>query len=398
MRFLLRAMHILYCQKMIFPNNSAHAIHSGMTVANFADSGAEVDFFPGLPFGGHDCLPEFFKRLGRETIPQRLHLRAIPTSHKGLYGACFRLAVFRAMFRQPEAICWASSVKEAALALRARSRGRRKGVRVVFEIHHLISRLKQGREAEELYALEKKTLEECDLVVFNCPTLQEKIKGYLPEPQEALVSPLGFNERVIRAALAPDEPEPGAARGRVRLVYVGSLQPGKGVEDLIHSLAILKEPYELLIIGGWPPYRIEPLKLLAEGLNVADRVTFAGLVEQSRLGELLRDCDIYVIPINTREDFFAPIKMYEALGFGMPIVATPMPSLLAGLEEGENALFAEDTDPRSLARALADLGKSPERRQIMRRKNLARAESLSSAARARRLFDELSRRFGRITP
>lgn len=387
-------MHIIYSQKMIFPNSSAHAIHTGMMTANFAGAGAAVDFFPGVPFGARDCLPEFFRRLGWESIPETLHLRRIPTTHKGLYGGLFRLAVFRAMFREPSAVCWASSVKEATMALRARARGGGAKVRVVFEMHHLISRLKEGRESDELYALEKKALTECDLVVFNCPTLQDKARGYLPEPKDALVSPLGFNERVIHPVLGPDEPEPGLARGRVRLVYVGSLQPGKGVEELIHSLAILKEPYELMVIGGWPPYRIEPLKHLAEGLNVADRVTFTGLVEQSRLGALLRDCDIYVIPINTREDFFAPIKMYEALGFGMPIVATPMPSLLAGLRKDENALFAEDSDPRSLAGALAKLGENPELRRGMRRVNLEKAQSLTSAARARTLLAELTRRFG----
>lgn len=390
----IQGMHILYCQKMIFPNNSAHAIHTGMMAANFAGVGARVDFFPGVPFGARDCLGTFFHRLGWEKMPDALHLHPIPTSHKGLYGLLFRLAVCGTMLRDPNVLCWASSVKEAVMALNARARSGRKGVRVVFEIHHLISRLKEGREADKLYALEKKAMAEADLVVFNCPTLRDKAADYLPEPKDTLISPLGFNERVIHPALDPGEPEPGPAHDRVRLVYVGSLQPGKGVENLISSLEFLKNSYELVVIGGWPPSRLEPFTHLAQKLNVADRVTFTGLVEQSKLGRLLKDCDIFVIPINTREDFFAPIKMYEALGFGMPIVATPMPSLLAGLREGDNALFTEDATPHSLAAAIAKLGENPELRQHMRWKNREKAKSLTSVARAQTLLAELSRRFG----
>jgi glycosyltransferase involved in cell wall biosynthesis len=385
-------MHIIYCQRMIFPNSSAHAIHTGMMAANFADAGASVDFFPGVPRGLKACMPEFFRRLGRDEVPAKLRLRAIPTTQKGLYGLLFRASLWLTMRRERNPVCWASSVKEAVMALRLR--GVNKNARVVFEIHHLISRLKRGAEADKLYKLEKLAFERADLVVFNCPTLQELARGYLPEPRDSLVSPLGFNERVIRPARDPDLPEPGQESGRIRLVYVGSLQPGKGVENLIHSLAILQGPYELTIIGGWPPYRIEPLKALARGLKVADRVTFTGLVAQDRLGDWLKDCDIYVIPISTGEDFFAPIKMYEALGFGMPIVSTPMPSLLSGLKDGENALFSRDTDPRSLARTLAALGENPDLRGRMRRDNLIRARGLTAAFRTEKLLRELDRRFG----
>lgn len=390
-------MRIIYCQKMIFPNGSAHAIHTGMTAANFAAAGAAVRLFPGTPsFGGRACLADFFARLGFESPPENLEIDRIPFRHKGLYSACFRRKLQAAMREAGRLLCFASSVKEAVLALELRARlGRERDVRVVFEVHHLISRIKTGSEAEKLYELERKAFSEADMLLFNCETLREEARGYLPEGMCEAVSPLGFNDRTVRPALEPEAPEPGEASGAVNAVYVGSLQPGKGVRNLIRSVPLMPENVTLTVVGGWPKERLQPMKDLAAGLKVADRVRFAGLVRQRQLGDILRGCDIFVIPINTDKDFFAPIKMYEALGFAMPIVATPMPSLRLALKDGENALIASGIEPRNLAAAIVRLGLDPEARQRMRRANREAAKAFSASARAKALLNLFRDRLAR---
>jgi len=391
-------MPILYCQKMILPNNSAHAIHFGMTAANFAAAGAPTVFFPGVPFsGGRACVEDFFTHLGYAPLPEALHVCAIPFRHKGLYGIGFRCSLWWAMRRHSRegaaSICFASSVKEAVMALRLRRLSGR-CIPVVFEIHHLISRLKAGAEAEKLYALEREAFSQADMVVFNCETLRAQARGYLPEPKISVISPLGFNERVIRPVRDPERPEPETNSGIVRLAYAGSLQEGKGVENLLHSLAILSARYALTIVGGQPPARLNALCCLAEELKIADRVKFTGLVEQSQVGKQLEGCDIFVIPLSTGEDFFAPLKMYEALGFALPIVATPIPSLRCTLIEGENALFAAGTDPHSLVAAICRLGDDLALRQTMRRSNLNAAQAFRGSARAETLLKTFRQAFG----
>jgi len=395
-------MHILYCQKIILPNSFAHAIHSGMTAANFAAAGVPTVFFPGVPVpGGKVCVEDFFRRLGYAPPPEALEVAAIPFRHKGLYGALFRCRLWWAMRRHSKGgtapICFASSVKEAVMALRLRGfagSGAGRHIPVVFEVHHLISRLKEGREADRLYSLEQEAFSKADMVVFNCETLREKARGYLPEPKISVISPLGFNERVIRPVRDLERPEPEAGSGVVRLAYVGSLQEGKGIENLLRGLAILPARYSLTIVGGQPASRMDALLRLAKELQVADRVRFTGLVEQQQVGKQLEDCDIFVIPLSTEEDFFAPIKMYEALGFGLPIAATPMPSLRCTLKEGENALFASGTDPQSLAAVMCRLGDDPALRHAMRQSNLKASEAFRASARAEKLLETFRQAFG----
>lgn len=386
-----KSMHIIYCQKMIFPNDSAHAIHTGLTAAAFADAGAHVHLFPGAPFSSSSPVMEaFFSQLGLAGLPKTLCLDTIRTTHKGLYGLLFRYTLLRQL-RRNRPLCWASSVKEAAMGLTLRPA--QSPPPVVFEAHHLISRLKKGAEAEQLYALEKKVFEAADMVVFNCEALRRAAEGYLPQPRRSLVSPIGYNERVIRAARLPGLSEPSEENGTVNLAYVGSLQPGKGVENLITALPLLPEHYTLTLIGSGKKERVEALRRLVSETGTAARVTFTGRVEQCALTSLLADCDIFVIPTDTEDDFFAPIKMYEALGFGMPIVATPTASLKDGLTEGSNALFAGSARPEALAAAIAELGGSPSLRQRMRKNNLEAATRLTSAFRARSLIDTFRKEF-----
>jgi glycosyltransferase involved in cell wall biosynthesis len=382
-----------------FPNSSAHALHCGLTAANFASAGASTVFFPGIPFKEAFPVPagrlppslsRFFSGIGLNVLPALLRLETIGTHHKGLYGCLFRARMYAAAAQDGSTVCFASSIKEAGLALDMRRKLGRNSLRVVFEIHHLISRLKDGAEAKDLYALEKKVFLNADLVVFNCETLRNACAGYLPEPREHVIEPLGYNEKTISPARPPAQifavPEPSELSGTVNLAYVGSLQQGKGVENLLRALALLENNFVLTVIGGAPDADFHSLRRLAEDLALTERVHFTGLLEQAEITGRLADCDIFVIPMNTERDFFAPIKMYEAQGLALPIAATPMPSLLRGLKDGVNALFAKGTEPGDLAELLWRLAAEPDLRRSMRRNNLAASRKLSAGARAARLL------------
>ncbi|MDR1489203.1 MAG: glycosyltransferase family 4 protein [Desulfovibrio sp.] len=380
-------MRIFYCQKLRFPNKSAHALHCALTAANFAASGAETFLFPGVPckdaFARGSGLQAFFAGLGYPELPERLRLEVIGTTHKGLYGWMFRRRLRRAA--SGPGICFASSVKEAGLALDLREKTPACGLRVVFEMHHVISRLKEGKEAEKLYALEKRVFQNADLVIFNSDTLERNCRDYLPGCRNSLVSPLGYNERTVRPARDPSASY--IAGGLVHLAYVGSLQAGKGVENLIRALPELGDRFVLDIVGGVPEKGLRALRQLAAGLRLEARVRFAGHLPQADIASRLADCDIFVIPMDTEQDFFAPMKMYEALGFALPIVATPVPSLQRGLVEGENALFAGGCSPADLADALKRLAGDPDLCGKMRRNNFAAARHLSSGRRAEKLLE-----------
>ncbi len=405
-------MRILSFQRLAHISRSAHTIHTTLIAAAFAAVGMPSYLLPGDPASARfgfkrtneppDWVKELYRYLDHKNLSAELHFLPITCKQRGFYGFLFRLAMFNALrrgaFNTPKdeiCVCYTSSVKDAAIALfLKRFHPNRKNIRVVFEMHHLVSKLKKGRQAKRFYAKEKHAFEACDLIVFNCEVLREQARGYLPEPRRALVSPLGFNQQAIRPVKAPEAPEPSVLSGKIQLAYVGSLQQGKGLESLIKALGLLPDEYVLTIIGGRDKSGIDYLQNFSRGLGLADRVKFTGRVAQHDMPELLKEADMFVIPLETEINFLAPMKMFEAIGFALPIVATPMPSLREMMQERENALFSESPAPDHLAAVISELGEDTELRRKMRLANAKLAESLTVEARARSLSAEFERLWG----
>jgi glycosyltransferase involved in cell wall biosynthesis len=107
------------------------------------------------------------------------------------------------------------------------------------------------------------------------------------------------------------------------------------------------------VIGG---HEREPdlarVRALADALGIADRVQFTGLVPPAQVAGLLRAADVLVLPnpasaISTR--FTSPLKLFEYMAAGRPIVATDLPALREVLRDGETAVLVTPGDAAALA-------------------------------------------------
>lgn len=107
----------------------------------------------------------------------------------------------------------------------------------------------------------------------------------------------------------------GPATGR-RVLSVGSLTANKGHHLVIEAIAQL--PDTTLTIAGRGPMHAE-LAQTAERLGVADRVTFAGSVDQAALRGLYGSADALVL---ASEMEGLPNVLLEALACGTPVLAT----------------------------------------------------------------------------
>ena len=169
-----------------------------------------------------------------------------------------------------------------------------------------------------------------------------------------------------RLAVVPDgvrigrlHTPPGLRNSSAPVVaYAGHLYAWKGVEVLLKALARLPDTRGL-IIGGHPR---EPdlarLKTLAAALAIDDRVTFTGLVEPGRVAALLDDADVLALPnppsaIATR--FTSPLKLFEYMAAGRPIVASDLPSIREVLHHEVDALLVPPGDHEAMAAAVARL-------------------------------------------
>jgi glycosyltransferase involved in cell wall biosynthesis len=150
--------------------------------------------------------------------------------------------------------------------------------------------------------------------------------------------------------------QPGGAAGVV--AYAGHLYSWKGVEVLLAALARVPHARGLIVGGHAKEPDLARLKALASSLGLTDRVTFTGLVEPGRVAELLRQADVLALPnpssaISTR--FTSPLKLFEYMAAGRPIVASDLPSIREVLHHEVDALLVAPGDSAAMATAIERL-------------------------------------------
>jgi glycosyltransferase involved in cell wall biosynthesis len=181
-----------------------------------------------------------------------------------------------------------------------------------------------------------------------------------------LASRYGTRERISvvpdGVRLAPGRQfQPPSWKPAPLVAYAGHLYPWKGADVLLEALGRLTNARGL-IIGGHPAEPdVARLRGRAEELGLGWRMTFAGAVEPPRVSALLDGADVLVLPnpptpVSSR--YTSPLKLFEYLAAGKPIVASDLTSLREVLRHEENSILVEAGSPDALAagirRVLAD--------------------------------------------
>jgi glycosyltransferase involved in cell wall biosynthesis len=151
----------------------------------------------------------------------------------------------------------------------------------------------------------------------------------------------------------PDE-DRARATGAIGPVvaYAGHLYAWKGVDVLLEAIAQLPGVGGLIVGGHEKEPDLARLKDQATRLGIAGRVRFTGLVPPSAVAGQLRASDVLVLPnpasaISTR--FTSPLKLFEYMAAGRPIVASDLPAIREVLRHDESALLVAPGDPAALA-------------------------------------------------
>lgn len=139
--------------------------------------------------------------------------------------------------------------------------------------------------------------------------------------------------------------------GTLRLLYLGRLDPKKGIDNLLRALGILKdEAISLTVCGiGDRSYSLA-LRRLADQLALRERVRFRGRVDVVEKSAAFMDTDVCVVPSFT-ENF--GLVVAEALAHGVPVIAsrgTPWDEL-----EKKGCGLWVTNDPDSLAEAIMQI-------------------------------------------
>jgi glycosyltransferase involved in cell wall biosynthesis len=185
---------------------------------------------------------------------------------------------------------------------------------------------------------------------------------------ETVARRYGFTPEVVFNGIATDLFRPlrdaGTARdehaGSPLLVFVGRLQPWKGVETALRALVLL--PGVRLLIAGDGEDRAR-LEGLAVALGVADRARFLGAVERRSLPALFARADLLIATSHASETF--GIGLVEAQACGLPVVASRFGGFPEVVDEGRTGLLYPPRDHAALAAAVRTLLDDPARRAAM---------------------------------
>jgi glycosyltransferase involved in cell wall biosynthesis len=165
---------------------------------------------------------------------------------------------------------------------------------------------------------------------------------------------------VVPDGVALDEactPAPRVSSGASTVVYAGHLYPWKGVGTLLDALPLLPG-VQATVVGGHPKEPdLERLQDRAAQLGVGDRVRFTGLVEPPCVAALLGEADVLVLPnvqTTISAAYTSPLKLFEYMAAGRPIVASDLPALREVVDE-ESAVLVEPGRPDALAAGIARL-------------------------------------------
>jgi glycosyltransferase involved in cell wall biosynthesis len=202
--------------------------------------------------------------------------------------------------------------------------------------------------------------------VFSAATaliaVSEEIKTYLegyPEVgQRVHVIPNGVNPDRFLSNIKPSIP---ASPGTFTVGFVGTLKPWHGLPILVEAFNRLYQQssdIRLLIVGDGPERENLVADLSARGL--LDAAHFTGAVAPSEIPGLLASMTVAVAPYPAQTDFyFSPLKVYEYMAAGLPVVASHIGQLKSLIEDEANGLLVPPGDSVALATALDRLRQDP---------------------------------------
>ena len=148
-----------------------------------------------------------------------------------------------------------------------------------------------------------------------------------------------------------------------QIVSCGRFVEKKGQRHTIRAFKPLADRYKeahLILIGDGALR--EHCELLVHELDLADRVTFTGILGQEEIADLLNESMVYVQhSVRADDDDMegTPLALLEAGACGLPVIATRHGGISDVLEDGKTAYLVDERDIDSMTKRLIDIFANP---------------------------------------
>ena len=181
---------------------------------------------------------------------------------------------------------------------------------------------------------------------------------------------------------------PQQTRSKSVVTYAGSLQSNRGVDILIEA-ASLCHGVDFRIVGG-ASSEVSSMRSFAANRGVTN-ISFIGQVPPEEVPGHLQNSDILVVPMRGNETHTvrhaSPLKLFEYMASGTPIVATDMPSMREIARHRDNAYLVAPDDAAALADGIKTVLAEPELSSRMSANALRDVTEYSWTNRARQIIE-----------
>lgn len=211
-----------------------------------------------------------------------------------------------------------------------------------------------------------RVLKSVDRIIATSPRYIDSSPWLAPVRDKCTVIPLGVETSRFN-------PPSQLYQGPFTLLFVGKLRYYKGLDTLLHALSQIPLQLRLIIVGEGPMQA--DWQALSQQLDLADRVIFAGEVDDAALPTYYHQADLFVLPANARSEAFGTVLL-EAMASGLPCITTELGTGTSWIvQDGLTGLVVPPSDPPALAQAINTLAHNESLRRQMGQAALARVKT-----------------------
>ncbi|CAN5165608.1 N/A [soil metagenome] len=182
--------------------------------------------------------------------------------------------------------------------------------------------------------------------------LKDLYVGMGARPENILVAPDAVDmEKFSKIGTKEESRQKSGITSRTVILYTGHLYGWKGAHTLADAAKFLPEDIKIYFVGGTET----DLVLFREQYGHVKNIEIVGKKPHKDMPHYVGSADILVIPNSGKEDisklYTSPMKLFEYMASGRPIIASNLPSIREILNES-NAYFFESDNPEDLARVI----------------------------------------------
>ena len=239
--------------------------------------------------------------------------------------------------------------------------------------------------------LEDASLRAADGIITICPDLSDYVNTVITDKEKHFLIENSIFEKVqvvnsdTAKCAEPDKQEktpslPDTAKDKKIVIYAGTLEKYQGIDILINSFrhVIENNPNAFLLVVGGTPEQVNLYSQLAKKNKLGSNVYFTGRVPQVEAKHYNKIADVLTSPRSDGTN--TPLKVYEQLASGKPLVATNIYSHTQVLDE--NVCFLVDPTPEEMAHGILEALKTDGEAQ----KKVENAKQLYEDKYSRRIY------------